>query len=139
MLFKYQLIYLRHISTIIASGLVYWVWQLFFFLPKLIHWVKFSAYVCSVAQSCLTLWPHGSSVHGIFQAKILEQVGISYSKEPSWSRDQTHVSWVSCTGTQILYNCANWEASNFLWLNFIETNVFFNKFSVLRKYHNLQF
>ena len=38
------------------------------------------------AQSCLTLCdsmdnsPPGSTVHGIFQAKILEQVAISYSR-----------------------------------------------------------
>ena len=38
---------------------------------------------CSVVQSCLTLWdpmdssPLGSSVHGIFQARILELVAIS--------------------------------------------------------------
>ena len=42
--------------------------------------------VCLVAQSCLTLCdpldysPPGSSVHGIFQARILERVTISYSK-----------------------------------------------------------
>ena len=39
----------------------------------------------SVAQLCLTLWdpmdcnPPGSSIHGIFQAKILEWVVISFS------------------------------------------------------------
>ena len=27
-------------------------------------------------QSCLTLWPHGSSVHGILQARILEWVAF---------------------------------------------------------------
>ena len=43
-----------------------------------------------------SLWPHGlyslpgsSSVHGIFQARILEWVAISYSRESSWRRDQT--------------------------------------------------
>ena len=42
--------------------------------------------VCSVAQSCLTLCnptdcsPPGSSFHGIFQARILEWVAISYSR-----------------------------------------------------------
>ena len=42
--------------------------------------------VSSVTQSCLTLCdptdcsPPGSSVHGIFQARILEWVAISYSK-----------------------------------------------------------
>ena len=35
----------------------------------------------------------GSSVHGILQARILERVAISFSRESSWSRDQI---WVSC-------------------------------------------
>ena len=34
----------------------------------------------------------GSSVHGIFQARILVWVPISFSKGSSWSRDQTHIS-----------------------------------------------
>ena len=51
--------------------------------------------VCLVAQSCLTLCnpvdcsPPGSSVHGIFQARILELVAISSFRESSWSRDRT--------------------------------------------------
>ena len=42
--------------------------------------------MCGYVQSCLTLCdpmdnsPPGSTVHGIFQAKILEQVAISYSR-----------------------------------------------------------
>ena len=34
--------------------------------------------------------PPGSSVHGIFQVRILEWVAISLSKESSQLRDQTH-------------------------------------------------
>ena len=34
----------------------------------------------------------GSSVHGIFQTRILERVAISFSRGSSWSRDQTQVS-----------------------------------------------
>ena len=49
--------------------------------------------------------PPGSLVHGIFQARILEWVAISSSRESSWLRDQTRVSWVSCTGRRILYHC----------------------------------
>ena len=47
-----------------------------------------------VAQSCPTLCnpmdcsPSGSSVHGIFQARILEWVAISFSKGSSRPRDQ---------------------------------------------------
>ena len=57
-------------------------------------------YVCVCAQSCPTLChpmdcsPPGSSVHGIFQARILEQVAISYSRGSSQSRDQTRVSCI---------------------------------------------
>ena len=51
-----------------------------------------------VAQSCLTLCdpmdcslPH-SSIHGIFQAGVLEWVAISFSRGSSWPRDQSQVS-----------------------------------------------
>ena len=49
-------------------------------------------------QSCLTLWKPmdcsspGSSVHGIFQARILEWVGMTSSKGSSSPRDRTHIS-----------------------------------------------
>ena len=42
-----------------------------------------------------SLWPHelpGFSVHGIFQARILEWVAISFSGRSSWPRDWTQVS-----------------------------------------------
>ena len=59
----------------------------------------------SCAQLCPTLCnPPGSSVHGIFQARILEQVAISYSRGSSQPMDQTWVSFVSCTGRWILYH-----------------------------------
>ena len=35
--------------------------------------------------------PPGSSVHGIFQARILEGVAIFFSRESSWPRDRTQV------------------------------------------------
>jgi len=53
------------------------------------------------AFRCLTLYdpmdyiPPGSFVQGIFQARILEWVSISFSKRSSRPRDWTHVSWVS--------------------------------------------
>ena len=50
-----------------------------------------------------------SSVHGIFQARILESVDISFSRGSSWSRDQTQVFHVSCIGRKILYHWATWE------------------------------
>ena len=44
------------------------------------------------------LWPQGSAVHGLFQARILEWVDISSSRESSWLKDWTQVSCVSCAG-----------------------------------------
>ena len=58
--------------------------------------------VCLVTQLCPTLCdpmdcsPPGSSVHGIFQARILEWVAISFSRESSWPRDWTWISCVAC-------------------------------------------
>ena len=57
--------------------------------------------VCSVAQLCTTLCDPvdyslpGSSFHGVFQARILEWVAISYSRESSWPRDWTQVFCIS--------------------------------------------
>ena len=51
-----------------------------------------------ISQSCPTLCdpmdcsPPGSSVHGIFQARILERVAISFSRRSSKTRDWTQVS-----------------------------------------------
>ena len=39
--------------------------------------------------------PPGSSVHGILQARILEWVAISISRESSWPRDRTRVSCIA--------------------------------------------
>ena len=54
---------------------------------------------CVHTQSCSTLCDFmGSSVLGIFQARILECVAISFSRGSSWPRDGTHISCVSCIG-----------------------------------------
>ena len=73
-------------------------------------------YVCSI---CVCVLSHvwlcnpmdcslpGSSVNGISQARILQQVGISYSRGSSWPRDRTCVSHI---GRRILYYWATWGA-----------------------------
>ena len=56
---------------------------------------------CMCALSCLTLCdlmdcsPPGSSVHGIFQARILEWVATSFSRGSSQPRDRTRISCIS--------------------------------------------
>ena len=54
----------------------------------------------------------GSSIHGIFQARLLEQVAISFSRGSSQPRDRTHVSCISCIGRRILYPWATSAAAN---------------------------
>ena len=70
-----------------------------------------------VTQSCPTLCNPmddcslpGFSVHGIFQARVLERVAISSSRGPSQPRNRTQASYVSCIGRQILSHCATLEA-----------------------------
>ena len=66
-----------------------------------------------------SLWPHGLysppgySVHGISQARILEWVVISFSRESSQSRDRIHVSCISRVGRWILYHRATWEVPEY--------------------------
>ena len=55
----------------------------------------------------------GSSVHGIFQARILEWVAISFSRWSSRPRDRTHTS---CTASGFFSICATWEALHTLLL-----------------------
>ena len=72
--------------------------------------------LCLRAQSDTTLCDamdcslSGSSIHRIFQARILEWFVISFSREFSWSKDRTWISRISCIGRQILYLCTTWEA-----------------------------
>ena len=71
-----------------------------------------------VAQSCPTLCdpvdcsPPGFSVHGILQARILEWVAISFSRESSRPRDRTQVS---CIGGRRFNLWATREAS-YCWV-----------------------
>ena len=62
--------------------------------------VKLSV-LCLVAQSCLTFCdpiycsPPGASVHGIFQARMLEWVAMPSSRGSSQPRDPTEVSCIA--------------------------------------------
>ena len=72
-------------------------------LEELLHCVDLYNCLCEclVIQLCPTLWDPidydlpGSSVHGILQARILERVAISTSRESSWPRDWTCVSCIA--------------------------------------------
>ena len=73
--------------------------------PTDVEWVKLQSEPmhAQLLQSCPTLcdpMDHSlpnCSVHGILQARLLEWVAISSSREPSWPKDRTYVSCSSCT------------------------------------------
>ena len=58
----------------------------------------------------------GSSIHGISQARILEWATISFSRESSQPRDQTHVC---CIGRWVLYH---WAAREGLHMHYCILN-----------------
>ena len=72
----------------------------------------FMYYICAcpVAQSCPALCdpmdcsPPGSSIHVILQARILQGVAISFSRGSSRPRDRIRVSYISYTGSWVLYH-----------------------------------
>ena len=72
---------------------------------------------CLVAKSYLTLCDPmftcspGSSVHGIFQARILGWVVMPFSRGSSHPRDRTRVS---CIGGRCFTVWATWEAYSFM-------------------------
>ena len=79
------------------------------------------------AQSCLTLCNPmdcsllGSSIHGIFQARILEWVAMSFSRGSSRPRDWTWVShtagrlftvWATREGPKSYHNSYRWKLTS---------------------------
>ena len=110
-IFKYALNQKQMLPVIMYSFAIHFLWQrkvklmpvfsvgsvLYICFQSAIHHGACCFWVL-VAQSCLTLCnpmdcsPPGSSVHGIFQARILEWVGIPFSRGSSRSRDWTQFS-----------------------------------------------
>ena len=85
-----------------------------------------------VGQTCPTLHdpmdcsPPGSSVHGIPQATILEWAAIFLLQGSSQTRDWTDVSCIFCTGREILYHCATWEAPHLCDFSLVFPTVFYS-------------
>ena len=81
-------------------------------IPHLVQWYH-PCYICSCAHPKPRRPPDcsspGSSIRGIFQARILAWVAISYSRESSWPRDQTCISCISYMGRRVLTPSATWE------------------------------
>ena len=114
-----------------------------------------------VAQSCPTLCDPmdcslpGSSVHGIFQAKILEWVAISLSRGSSRPRDRTQVSHIAgkrfnlCTTREaqllrkVLIKCRECPSITitqiFVWIINWNAIIYFRPFPFCHKSGDCQF
>ena len=70
-----------------------------------LYYLKMYEHVCSVASDCdpMDCNPPGSSVHGIFQARILEWVAIPFSRGSSLTQG-SNLGLLRCR--QILYHYA---------------------------------
>ena len=74
--------------------------------------------MCLVAQSYPTLCDlidyisADSSVHGIFQARILEWVAIYFSRGSSWPKDETCISCASCIGGEYFTSLSHQDITN---------------------------
>ena len=100
-------------SALKANGKISFFSFLWINYIKKVRQISIFIYLCVHAkslQSCLTLCEsvdcslRGSSVHRILQARLLEWVATPSSRGSSWPKDQTHVSYISCIGRQVLYH-----------------------------------
>ena len=76
--------------------------------------------------------PQGSSVHGIFRARLLEWVAISSSRGSSWPRDRTHISWAPALHSDSLGK--PW--SSFRQWEFIVNDAWFTVYKVILSKYN---
>ena len=82
--------------------------------------ILYSPLVCVCAQSSLTVCNPmdcslpGSSIHGLFQGRILEWVAMPSSRGSSWPRARTLSSCVSLAG-EFFTTSTTWEACIALW------------------------
>ena len=88
---------------------------------------------------CLTLWDPmdcslpGSSVHGIFQARVLEWVAISFSRGSSQPRDWTQVSCIA--GIHFTIWGTGEVTINRRWGSILSTKILCHLLSLLRGLH----
>ena len=71
------------------------------------------AFTCPALLDSMDCSPPDSSVHGLFQARILEWVAVSFSRESSPPRDGD-ISCVASIGRQILYHFCHLDSSKAL-------------------------
>ena len=90
------------------------------------------AQLCPILCDPIDCSPSVSSVHGISQARVLDQNAISYSRS-SQPRDQSSISCVFAIGGRIIYPWGTWEAlpaviTHIYLVKFISVYIMFSVF-----------
>ena len=91
------------VSKYVTTGLVVILWGTFF--NVLGH-----AQLCPIHCDPIDCSPPGSSVHGIFQARILEWVAISFSRGPSQPKYWTRIFMSPALAGRFFTTSTTWEA-----------------------------
>ena len=87
--------FINKYNNIFIIDLLFWKVSIWFIYTFIHTHTSHYMYVCSATQLCLTLCNPmecsllGLSVHGIFQARILKWVAISFFRGSSWYRDRS--------------------------------------------------
>ena len=99
----------------------------------IILWPHISKYHGVIVCNSMDCSLPGSFVHGISQARILEQVAISFSRGSFQPKDRTHISCVYCIVRRVLYHWATREGLEIL-LQLINENLPYTRHSKYIKY-----
>ena len=110
------------------------------FKKKCCFWTLMCKYLFELLLfSCVRLFcdpidcsPPGSSTHGISLARILEWVGISFSRGYSWPKDWSRVS---CISREIPYHWATWETPS-VWVPAFNSFGFSPRSEIVGSYGN---
>ena len=92
------------------------LWKTAWQIPKMLHIDYHECVHAQLLQLCLTFCHPmdcslpGSSVHGIFHARMLEWVAMPASRGSSWPGDWTRVSYASTLAGGFFTISATWEA-----------------------------
>ena len=73
-----------------------------------------SLQLCPALCDPMDCSPPGSSVHGFIQSRILKWVAMPSSRQSSWPRDWTCVSYISCTDWRFFTTRTTWVPMSLL-------------------------
>ena len=74
---------------------------------------------------------------GILQARTLEWVAMSSSRQSSWPRNWTHISCISCISRQILSHCATWETQGTVKRDLLSNDKHTPVTSIIQEYQEI--